>query len=116
MTTPRQKFIGKALVNKYGLIGKVATRYLYAGLHVEINHPTRLGPVPIIAKGNKQTFAIEVLKPNQNIDQAIESIARKAQLLKARPVLAVPKTLVNREKLRTLLEKAKANNTKIKLV
>jgi len=116
MTTPRQKFIGKALVNKYGLVGRVATRYLYAGLHVEINHPTRLGSIPIIAKGNKQTFVIEVLKPSQSIDQAIESVAKKAELLKARPVLAVPKTLVSKEKFRTLLEKAKAYNTKIKLL
>lgn len=88
MTTGRIRFLQAALQKRYGLLGKAAARYAGAGLHVRVNHPTRHGPVHVLAVGRGQRLAVEVYSGSAPAGpQLVEQVARKAELLKAKPVL-----------------------------
>lgn len=88
LTTSRVKYVVSKLVSKYGVLGVVASRYLMAGLHVEINHPTRYGSVHIVAMGNRQRLAIEVFQKAKEVPkEVIEVLSNKAKLIRAKPVL-----------------------------
>ncbi len=90
MTTARLRYQQKLLSKRYGVIGRVAALYLGAGLHVTLNHPTRYGPVHVVATGNNQRIAVDVYaSPKPASTAAVEAIASKASLLKAKPVLAL---------------------------
>uniref|UniRef100_A0A7J3X8E6 Uncharacterized protein n=1 Tax=Thermofilum pendens TaxID=2269 RepID=A0A7J3X8E6_THEPE len=90
MTTARLRYQQKLLSRKHSVIGRVAALYLGAGLHVTLNHPTRHGPVHVVATGNDQRLAIDIYaSPKPAGTAAVEAIARKAALLKAKPILAL---------------------------
>jgi len=59
MATPRQTRLARLLEEKYGIIGKVAGRYVTAGLHVAMMHPTRYGPIHFVAQGNGLNLAVD---------------------------------------------------------
>ena len=82
------RFIQKSLIEKYGILGNVASRYLEAGLNVRILHPTRHGPIHIVVNGNNIRLAIEVFAESREVPkEVIERIVEKAKLIKAKPVL-----------------------------
>lgn len=89
MATYRQAYLAKLLESKFGTIGKVAGRYVTAGLHVTLRLPTRLGPVDIFAQGAGQKLAIEVLEKSEGAREKAEKLVKKAELLKAKPVLVL---------------------------
>ncbi|ABL78355.1 hypothetical protein [Thermofilum pendens] len=90
MTTARAIYRGRLLEKRYGVLGKVARRYLEAGLSVELLHPTRHGPIHVIARGNKQVLAIEVAdKPGKVGADRVKLLLEKAKLVKAKPVLVL---------------------------
>ena len=90
MTTARLRFLQATLIKRYGVLGRVAALYAGAGLHVRVNHPTRHGPVHIIASGGGQRLAVEVYNaPAPAPPSVVESLAAKASLLKAKPVLVL---------------------------
>jgi len=90
MTTARATYLQKIYREKYGPIGVVAGRYLGAGYSVEIMHPTRYGPIHIIARGNNTIMAIEVIdKPTKVTIDDVQRLINKAKLVKAKPILVL---------------------------
>ncbi len=88
MTSARIAYLQKVYREKYGPIGVVASRYLGAGYSVEIMHPTRYGPIHIIARGNNTIMAIEVIdKPIKVTIDDIQRLSNKAKLINAKPIL-----------------------------
>jgi hypothetical protein len=57
VVTARQRYMIRRLGRVYGIVGRVAGRYVAAGYSVELNHPTRYGPIHIVARGNGQVLA-----------------------------------------------------------
>lgn len=93
MTTASRAFIAKLLEKKYGVLGIVASRYVKAGYSVEINHPTRYGPIPIVARKGGSMLAIEVLHNSSDATlDRIKLLREKAALIKAKPVLVIYST------------------------
>ena len=73
---------------RYGEVGVVAGRYLEAGYHVRLFHPTRYGEVHVLAYKGDTRLVVEVVKEAATVGaEVVERVARKAELLKARPVL-----------------------------
>ncbi|HID80723.1 MAG TPA: hypothetical protein EYP48_03280 [Ignisphaera sp.] len=90
MSLARIRFIQKSLIEKYGVIGIVASRYLEAGLSVRVLHPTRYGPIHIVVSGNNIRLAIEVFSEAREVPkEVVERVVEKAKLIKARPVLVL---------------------------
>ena len=90
MATAKQVYLAKKLEEKYGAIGSVAGRYLEAGLSIEINHPTRYGPIHIVARGGKSIYAIEVVdKPEKLSLDVVRNLVEKAKTIKAKPILVL---------------------------
>ena len=88
MSLARIRFIQKSLIEKYGILGHVASRYLEAGLSVRVLHPTRYGPIHIVVNGNNTRLAIEVFAESREVPrEVVERIVEKAKLIKAKPVL-----------------------------
>lgn len=88
MSLARIKFIQKSLIEKYGILGNVASKYIEAGLNVRILHPTRYGPIHIVVNGNNIRLAIEVFAESREVPrEVVEKIVEKAKLIKAKPVL-----------------------------
>ncbi|MEM2597384.1 MAG: hypothetical protein QXT50_01815 [Thermofilum sp.] len=88
MTTARLRYLQAILQKRYGLLGKAASKYAGAGLHVRVNHPTRHGPAHVLAVGRGQKLAVEVYSGSAPAGTSlVELVARKAELLKAKPVL-----------------------------
>jgi hypothetical protein len=88
MATPRQTRLARLLEEKYGIVGKVAGRYVTAGLHVAMMHPTRYGPIHFVAQGNGLKLAVDVVAEGDPL-KAAELLKKKAELLKAKPVLVL---------------------------
>ena len=88
MATARQAYLASKLVEKYGVFGCVASRYVTAGYSARMLHPTRYGPVHIIAKKHGIVLAIDVVTENLTSEVA-KKLLEKAKLLRARPVLVV---------------------------
>lgn len=90
MTTARLRFLQAALKRRYGVLGNVASLYAGAGLHVRVNHPTRHGPVHVLAQGAGQKLAVEVYSSSAPAGPSVvEALVSKAQLLRAKPVLVL---------------------------
>jgi len=88
MATSRQINLARTLEEKYGVIGKVAGRYVTAGLHVTMMHPTRYGPVHFVVQGNGLKLAVDMVTGG-DATAAAELLKKKAELLKAKPVLVL---------------------------
>jgi hypothetical protein len=91
MVTARARFLAKKFEEKYGVIGKVAGRYIAAGLSVEFAHPTRYGPIHLVARGcGGKLFAIEIVDKLEKLTlDTIKTLAEKAKLVRAKPVLVL---------------------------
>jgi len=90
VVTARQRYVVRRLKKAYGVVGKVAGRYVAAGYSVELNYPTRYGPVHVVARGRGQVLAVDIVYGRGRLTaDAARSILEKAKLIKARPVLAV---------------------------
>lgn len=79
----------RALEERYGVVGRVAARYVAAGLHVTLNHPTRYGPATIVVQGAGQRLVVEVAQSPKEAYEKADLLVKKAGILKAKPVLAV---------------------------
>jgi len=88
MVTARETYIASKLVERYGVIGRVASRYVTAGYSVRVLHPTRYGPVHVVAKKHGVTLAIDVTTGIPSVEAA-KSLLEKAKLLRARPILVI---------------------------
>jgi len=88
MVTPRQAYLASKLVEKYGVIGRVASRYLTAGYSVRILHPTRYGPVHVVALKHGTTLAIDIATGSVSVEIA-KNILEKSKLLRAKPILVI---------------------------
>ena len=90
MTLAQIRYLQKRWAREYREIGKVAGRYLEAGYHVRLMHPTRYGPAQILVQGKGHKFVVEVFKGPGNVAKSIvDVLAKKAELLKAKPILVL---------------------------
>jgi len=90
MALARVRALQKRLIRKYGVVGAVAGRYVEAGLHVQVMHPTRYGPAHIIATGGGQRLVVEVVEGVSSVGpEVVETLYDKATLLRAKPVLVL---------------------------
>lgn len=90
MTTARMVYVAKRLAEKHGPIGRVAGRYIKAGLRVELMHPTRYGPAHVVCRGNGMTLVIEVVQRQQDATlETVKLLLEKAKLLRAKPMLVL---------------------------
>jgi len=90
MSLARIRMLEKTLVKKYGEIGRVASLYLEAGARVRILHPTRYGPIHILVYKDGDRYAVEVVKERKELSrEKIETLIKKAELVKAKPILAL---------------------------
>lgn len=90
MVTARQRYAVRRLGETYGILGRIAGRYVAAGYSVELNHPTRYGPIHVVARGDGQVLAVDVVYEGGKLTvEAARRILEKAKLIRARPVLAV---------------------------
>jgi len=86
----KTRYIQRVLEKKYGVLGKVAGRYLEAGFSVEMYHPTRYGPIHFIARGGGMKLAVEVVEKPGFVDvDVVKRLLEKAKLVSARPVLVL---------------------------
>jgi len=90
MVTAKARFLIRKFEEKYGIIGKVAGRYVAAGLSVEFMHPTRYGPIQIVVRGGGKVFAVEVIENPAKLSlDSIKVFIEKAKLIKAKPILVL---------------------------
>jgi hypothetical protein len=90
MVTAKARFLIRKFEEKYGIIGKVAGRYVAAGLSVEFMHPTRYGPIQIVVRGGGKVFAVEVTENTAKLSlDSIKVFIEKAKLIKAKPILVL---------------------------
>ena len=87
MTTGRLLFKSRVLETRYGLKGKVASRYLKAGYQVSIlkNHP-----MDILVTGNNHRFIIKIVtKRTELTDNLIKSVQEYARKMNAKGIIAI---------------------------
>lgn len=90
MALPRIRLLQRVFREKYGVVGEVASRYLEAGAHVRINHPTRFGPIHILVYKDGEKYVVEVFnEPREVPISVIENLVQKAKLVKAKPILVL---------------------------
>ncbi len=90
MSLARIRLLQRILKEKYGIVGEVAARYVEAGYHVRLMHPTRYGPIHIVVTGNKDRMAIEVFSDPKPVPiEVVKTLIEKAKLVKARPILVL---------------------------
>ena len=87
MKLARIRYRQRLLRERYGIIGVVAGRYLEAGFHVRLMHPTRHGPVHILALKGDRKFVIEVAATRRVDDEVLIKLVDKAKSLGGEPVL-----------------------------
>jgi len=84
------RYLQKVLANKYGVKGKAAGIYVEAGYRVNIDFPTKKGIIHIYAIKGSDRVVAEVLWESKKIGtDTVESLAEKAKILNARPVLII---------------------------
>ena len=90
MRLARVEFLKKRLAKRYGIIGRVAGRYVEAGYSVELSHPTRSGTIDVVARKAGTIIAITVLHGSVKVTAShVEEAARRAEHLNAKPVLVL---------------------------
>ncbi|MEM1678394.1 MAG: hypothetical protein QXJ95_05540 [Ignisphaera sp.] len=86
----RVKYMCRIFEKRYGIVGHVAKRYIMAGYSVEFMHPTRYGPIHIVARKGGQKIAIEIFdRPSIVPMDTVSKLLEKARRIGARPVLAL---------------------------
>ncbi len=90
MSLARIVFMKRKLTRKFGVVGKVAGRYIEAGYSVHIGFPTPLGELDIVAKKGGTTLAITVINGSVTVDASkVEEAAKKARSINAKPVVVL---------------------------
>jgi len=83
-------FLKKKLEKKYGIIGKVAGRYIEAGYTVNIGFQTAKGDIDVVAKKENRILAIDVISESVKVDvNVIEKLKEKAASINAKPILVL---------------------------
>ncbi len=84
----RAKYICRIYEKKYGVVGRIAKRYIMAGYSVEFMHPTRYGSIHIVARGDGQKIAIEVFDKSSTVSmETVSRLLEKSKLIGAKPIL-----------------------------
>ncbi|HIP65103.1 MAG TPA: hypothetical protein EYH08_01065 [Pyrodictium sp.] len=90
MSLARIVFLKKKLERKYGVIGKVAGRYVEAGYTVNVGFQTSKGHIDIVAKKEDQILAIDVITDSVKVGvDAVEKLKEKATAINAKPILVL---------------------------
>ncbi len=87
MVTAKAKFISKKLAQKYGVIGKVASRYVAAGYSVNILSEQSNSFFDIIAIKSGEKYAIKVFTNAKEIGyEELKKIVDEATKIGAKPI------------------------------
>lgn len=86
MTTSRAVHKSKILQKKFGIIGKVASKYILAGFHVNI--VPRKGLSFIAVRGNER-FGILVINSLKEIENKVKQIISETEKLNLKPILVI---------------------------
>ncbi len=90
MGLARIRLLQRVLREKYGIYGEVAARYVEAGAHVRLMHPTRYGPIHILVYKDGEKYVIEVFKASTMVPrETVEALKKKADLVRAKPILVL---------------------------
>ena len=90
MGIARVRYLMEVFKKKYGVVGKVGSMYLAAGFSVEFMHPTKYGPIHVVARGGGRVFAIEVVEdPSKETIEDVKTFVEKAKLVRAKPILVL---------------------------
>jgi len=90
MSLARIVFEQKKLAQRYGVVGRIAGRYLEAGYSVAVGLETPAGRVGFLAQKAGERIAVDVYTGSVRITkEQVVAIADKAAALKAKPVLAL---------------------------
>ncbi len=90
MRLAKVEFLKKKLAKRYGIIGRVAGRYVEAGYSVEISHNTKSGVIDVVARKGGSILAITVIHGSVKVSPShVEGAARRAKHLGAKPVLVL---------------------------
>lgn len=90
MSLARIVFLKKKLEKKYGVVGKVAGRYVEAGYTVNVGFQTAKGNIDIVAKKEGQILAIDVITGSVKVGtDVIERLKEKAATINAKPILVL---------------------------
>jgi len=113
MSLARAVFQARRLAERYGPAGRVAGRYVLAGYNVTMNFKTPHGEVSFIAKRGQELYAVDVVVESGPVRvERLEAIRRKAESIRAKPVLALYGA--GPEATKELVEKARELGVKIK--
>ena len=90
MTTAREAFEAKKLAQKYGVVGKVAGRYVTAGYKVDVVTTSEEAPYHFTAARRGEKLAVLVYSKTGKIPlKVVEGLAGKAKEEGLKPVLAL---------------------------
>ena len=90
MTTAREAFEAKKLAQKYGVVGKVAGRYVTAGYRVDVVTTSEEAPYHFTAVRKGEKLAVLVYYKSGKVPaEVVEGLAGKAKEEGFRPVLAL---------------------------
>ena len=88
MGIARVRYLMDVFRRRYGVVGRVGGMYLAAGFSVEFMHPTKYGPIHVVAKGRGRVFAIEVVEdPSKETIEDVKTFVEKAKSVRAKPIL-----------------------------
>ena len=88
MTTSREAFEAKKLAQKYGIIGRVAGRYVTAGYDVDVVTTDSSAPYHFTAVKRGEKLAVRVYEKSGHVPvDIIDLLADKAKTEGYRPVL-----------------------------
>ncbi len=89
MTTARQRFVAKRLVRKYGVVGRIASLYIYAGYSVAFNKRVGDTVFDVIARGHGNVFAIKIVRGGIVEPQLVEALKRDSEKIGAKPIIVL---------------------------
>ncbi len=90
MTTAREAFEAKKLAQKYGVIGKVAGRYVTAGYSVDVVTTDENAPINFTAVKKGERLAVKVFSKSGHVPvDVVSSLAAKAKESGYKPVLVL---------------------------
>ncbi|MCD6487868.1 MAG: hypothetical protein J7K21_01410 [Desulfurococcales archaeon] len=88
MVTARARFIQKKISKKYGIVGKVAGRYIGAGYSVSFNKKVGDLTFDFIASKNRQILAIKIVSNTTLVKPGlVDQVAEAAKKISAKPVI-----------------------------
>ncbi len=83
MSNWRRIYLSNTLTRKYGILGRVASRYVLAGFSVRVNNDH------ILIKGRNESKVVVVVESSKELRDKAGKVKELAKRLSSKPVIAV---------------------------